>query len=213
MGARDVSKAEAAIKTLADDGSGAKPEHVEPIQIDMSSDDSIYAAAKTVGDKFGYLDILMPNAGISHAGGSLREHYRQVYETNLFGTAVTAEAFIPLLRKSTKPGGKRLAFTTSDLASMKLAMEDPGIYSAKNFPVYRSSKIALNMVMGHYARSLEDEEFIVTASNPGYCKTEFNANSGPKDPRDGAKELVKTVELSKDELHGRVVTEGGYMDW
>lgn len=213
MGARDVAKAEAAIKTLADDGSGAKPENVEPIQIDMGSDDSINAAAKTVQDKFGYLDVLMPNAGIAQAKGTTREHYRQVYDTNLFGTVATVEAFLPLLRKSTKTGGKRIAFTTSDLASLKLAMEDQGLYSAKNFVIYRSSKTALNMVMCHFARSLEDEGFVVTASNPGFCKTEFNANQGTKDPREGAKELVKTVELEKEELHGRVVTEGGYMPW
>lgn len=212
MGARSVSKAEAAIKTLADGGSGAKPEDVEPVQIDMSSDESIDAAVKTVEEKFGYLDVLMPNAGIAQAKGTIREHYRQVYDTNLFGTAATIEAFLPLLRKSTKAGGKRIAITTSDLASLKVAMEDPGLYSAKNFPIYRSSKTAVNMIMCHYARSLEDEGFVVTASNPGFCKTEFNGNQGPKDPKEGAKELVKAVQLGK-EVHGRVVTEGGYMPW
>lgn len=212
MGARDLSKAEAAIKTLADDGLGAKPELVEPLSIDMGSDDSINAAAKTVEEKFGHLDILMPNAGIGLAPGTLREHHRQVYDTSLFGTAVTIEAFLPLLRKSTKAGGKRITITSSDLASLKFAMEDQGLYSAKNFPIYRPSKTAVNMIMCHYARSLEDEGFIVTASNPGFCNTEFNGYQGPKDPREGAKELVKTVELGK-ELHGQVVTEGGYMPW
>ena len=209
MGARDVSKAEAAIKTLADNNSGANSSDVEPIQIDMGSDDSITAAAKTVEDKFGHLDILMPNAGIAQAQGTTREHYRQVFDTNLFGTATTIEAFLPLLRKSTAAGGKRIAITTSDLASLKVAMEDQGLYSAKNFPIYRSSKTAVNMVMCHYARSLEEEGFVVTAMNPGFCKTEFNGNQGPKDPREGAKELVKGVEMGREECHGRVVTEGG----
>lgn len=213
MGSRDVKKAEAAIEALPDNNSGAKPENVEPIQIDMSSDDSINAAAKMVEQKFGYLDVLMPNAGIAQAKGTIREHYRQVYDTNLFGTVTTIEAFLPLLRKSTKAGGKRISITTSDLASLKLAMENTGLYSAKNFPIYRSSKTAVNMVMCHYARSLEEEGFVVTATNPGFCRTEFNGNQGPKDPWDGAKELVKGVELSKAEAHGRVVTEGGYMEW
>lgn len=208
MGARDIKKAEAAIKTLADEGSGAKPEFVQPIQIDMAMDESINAAAKTVEEKFGYLDVLMLNAGIGQAQGTLREHYRQVYDTNLFGTATTIEAFLPLLRKSTKEGGKRIAITSSDLASLELAMRDKGLYNAKNFPIYRSSKSAVNMVMCHYARSLEDEGVVVTASNPGFCNTGFNGNQGPKDPREGAKELVKAVELGK-EVHVRVVTEGG----
>lgn len=213
MGARDISKAAAAIQSLTNDDPNANPSNVEPLQIDMSSDASITAAAQTVADKYGHLDILMPNAGIAQATGTLREQYAAVYDTNLFGTAFTIDAFLPLLRASTKPGGKRIAITTSDLASLSLAMADTGLYSAKNFPIYRSSKTALNMVMCHYARTLEGEGFVVTASNPGFCRTEFNGNQGPKDPVEGAKELVKSVVGKGEEVHGRVVTEGGYMEW
>lgn len=65
MGSRNLSKAEQAIKTLTDDKSAnANPSNVEAIQIEMSSDESIHAAAKTVEEKYGRLDILIPNAGI-----------------------------------------------------------------------------------------------------------------------------------------------------
>jgi NAD(P)-dependent dehydrogenase (short-subunit alcohol dehydrogenase family) len=65
MGSRDLSKAEKAIASLTDDKSAnANPSNVEAIQIEMSSDESINAAAKQVEEKYGRLDILMPNAGI-----------------------------------------------------------------------------------------------------------------------------------------------------
>lgn len=214
MGARDVKKAKAAIETLADDHYvNAHPEDVKPVTIDMSSDASIEAAVQEVEQKFGRLDILMVNAGIGHAAGTTREQFQQIYDTNVFGTVVTVETFIPLLRKSTLPGGKRIAFTTSDLGSIEMALESDGLYSAKNFPYYRSSKTAVNMMMASFAKQLEGEGFVVSAANPGFCGTGFNNNSGPKDPREGAKELVKAATGRKEDVHARVVSEEGVSPW
>jgi NAD(P)-dependent dehydrogenase (short-subunit alcohol dehydrogenase family) len=56
MGSRDLAKVEKAIETITDDKSAnANPSNVEPIQIDMSSDESIEAAAKKVEEKYGHL--------------------------------------------------------------------------------------------------------------------------------------------------------------
>jgi NAD(P)-dependent dehydrogenase (short-subunit alcohol dehydrogenase family) len=43
--------------------------------------------------------------------------------------------------------------------------------------VYRSTKSALNMIMTQYAKTLEGQGFVVSASNPGYCATNLNAYS------------------------------------
>jgi NAD(P)-dependent dehydrogenase (short-subunit alcohol dehydrogenase family) len=203
MGSRDLSKAEKAIETLADDASAnAKPENVDPIQIDMESDESIEKAARTVEEKHGRLDILMINAGVSHTSGTKREQYQRIYDTNLFGAVITIDAFLPLLRKSTAPGGKRIALTSSSLASLKWAAEMDENHSAVNFPIYRSSKTAMNMIMLHYARLLEGEGFSVGANNPGYCATNLNAYNGLKDPREGAKVLVRCATGDKKSVHG-----------
>ena len=214
MGSRDFGKAEKAISSLNEDQSvKANPESVEPIQIDVGSDESIEKAAKTVEEKYGRLDILMVNAGISRAPGSPREHYRQVYDTNVFGAAVTVDAFLPLLRKSTAQDGKRIAFTSSGLGSLQLALESNGQFSGVNFPIYRSSKTAVNMVMVHYARLLEGEGFVVSASDPGYCATNLNGHRGLKDPRDGAKVLIKAATEAKEKVHGRIIDKEGPEQW
>ncbi|KAK3721990.1 hypothetical protein LTR37_002806 [Vermiconidia calcicola] len=179
----------------------------------MSSDESIHAAAKAVEDKHGRRDVLMVNAGISHAPGTTREHYRQVFDTNVSGQAVTVEAFLPLLRMSTASSGKRIAFTSSDLSSLQWALEPKGLYSGVNFPIYRTSKTAVNMVMPHYARLLEHEGFIVGASNSGYCATNLNAYGGAKNPREGARVLIKAATDSKESVHGLVVDECGSQPW
>ena len=216
MGSRDLSKAEKAIKTLSDDESiKANPQNVEPIEINVSSDESIQQAAAKVDRKYGRLDILMVNAGISRGSGTPREQYSQVFDTNVFGAAATVDAFLPLLRKSTARDGKRIAFTSSGLSSLELAfgMESQWNVMKFHFPVYRSSKTALNMVMVHYARQLEAEGFVVSASDPGYCRTNLNGNRGLKDPRDGAKVLIRAATDTKEKIHGHVIDEDSQEPW
>jgi NAD(P)-dependent dehydrogenase (short-subunit alcohol dehydrogenase family) len=236
VGSRDFSKAEKAIESLvADDSVKVDANDLEPIQIDIDDDASIKAAAETIDNKYHKLDILLNNAAIAFpeeeafkAGGStLREFYRRHYETNVFGTAAAAEAFIPLLRK----GEKRLAFTSSSVGSLHAATEEnmvPGVSLAISFTircldkvlmcsqayvVYRSTKSALNMIMVQYAKQLEGEGFIVSSSNPGYCATNLNAYSGLKDPREGAKALIRCATGAKEDVHCLMVNENGTEPW
>ena len=214
LGSRDLSKAEKAIQALTDDESmKANAKNVEPLQIDVASDESIQKAAETIEKKYGYLDILMLNAGVARSEGSTREQYKAIFDTNVFGAAMTVDTFLPLLKKSKVPGGKRIAFTSSGLASIKWALESEGQYSGANFPIYRSSKTALNMIVVHYAILLESEGFAVTASDPGYCATNLNGHRGLKDPREGAKVLIRGATAEKEIVHGQFLDENGSVPW
>jgi len=218
IGSRDFSKAEKAIEQLvADDSVKNTKDSFSPLQIDVTSDDSIAAAAKTVSEKHGHLDILMLNAGIAAAqaastdgkGPTLRELYQQHYDTNVFGAAVTTDAFLPLLRKSTVEGGKRIAFTSSGLSSIEWALTLGDNMGGENYPIYRSTKTALNMVMVHYACLLEKEGYVVSASDPGYCGTNLNGYHGYRDPRQGAIALVKAAVGPKEKVHAKVIDDEG----
>jgi NAD(P)-dependent dehydrogenase (short-subunit alcohol dehydrogenase family) len=137
IGSRDINKAKTAIESLANDTSvKVDANDLEPLQIDINDDASISAAAETVEKKYGKLDILLNNAAVALPGedevlksgdSSLRDFFRQHYETNVFGTVAAAEAFIPLLMKGEK---KRLAFTSSSMGSLHEATEGnliPGV--------------------------------------------------------------------------------------
>lgn len=214
MGSRDIKKASKAIDGLAADSSyKVNKTDLTPLQIDVTSDSSISAAAKQVEGDFGSLDMLLNNAGIAMDRSdvpdlSLREVYQQQFDTNVFGSAAVTEAFLPLLRRGKS---KRLAFTSTGLSSLQKA--EDGSQPADKFPIYRTTKTALNMVMLYYVRLLEPEGFVVSAPAPGFCATNLNNHSGKKDPRDGAKMLVKALLASKDEVHGRVVSETGKEPW
>ena len=78
---------------------------------------------------------------------------------------------------------------------------------------YRSTKSALNMIMVQYAKQLEGEGFVVSASNPGYCATNLNAYSGLKDPREGANALIRCATGAKEDVHCLMVNETGVEPW
>ena len=155
IGSRDSNKAHKAIESLVADGSvKVSKDNLEPIQIDVTSDDSIKAAAQTISDKYGRLDILMNNAGIAQAqaasedgkGPTLRELYQSHYDTNLFGAAVTTDVFLPLLRKSTVKGGKRDRVHEFWVVEPDVGGKG-GVTPAASYPIYRSTKTAMSMIM------------------------------------------------------------------
>lgn len=59
LGARDATKgAQAVQQIVADRESKVEEENIVPITIDLTSDESIFAAVKTVEERFGRLDIV-----------------------------------------------------------------------------------------------------------------------------------------------------------
>jgi NAD(P)-dependent dehydrogenase (short-subunit alcohol dehydrogenase family) len=107
------------------------------------------------------------------SGPSLRELYQTHFNTNLFGAVVCVDKFLPLLRNSKGLVGKRIAFTSSGLASLEWAGPNGGkeLYGAEGYPIYRATKTAMSMVVLHYAAVLEKEGFVVSSSDPGYCES------------------------------------------
>ncbi|TKA32430.1 hypothetical protein B0A50_01536 [Salinomyces thailandicus] len=202
VAARDVSKAKTAIANLT--AAGVPAANLEPIHLDITDDTTIATAVETIRAKHSRLDILIHNAGISNAPGSLREQYAAIYQTNVFGPAAATEAFLPLLRASTLPGGKRIIFVSSSLSSLNIALAPDSPFPAKMYPIYRSSKTAVNMVMAGFASQLQDEGFIVGAVCPGYCGTNLNGYQGYKDPAEGASTVVRAAGLDREVIAGKL---------
>ncbi|KAJ5189544.1 hypothetical protein N7491_005873 [Penicillium cf. griseofulvum] len=211
IAARSQEKAEGAVKQLQGSGTDAISS-LTPIVIDLDQDESIAAAAKFVEERFGSLDILINNAGINRSSdpnATLRESYRAVFETNVFGVAVMIATFLPLLRAS-KYHDRRIVNVTSGLGQIGIAYSPTSEYSAKiwELPVYRSSKSVINMISAVDAVSLEKENILAVLAAPGFCRTNFGGGQGVKSAEEGARPIVQAgTEGSPKELFGKLVDD------
>lgn len=193
LGSRSVEKGKKAASSISDIAKGTS---VEPLELDLASDESLAKAAKYVEEKYGRLDVLFNNAGISNvAGASFRDQFDQVLSTNVTGYACTTEAFIPLLRKSSLP---RLLFMSSGLGSITSALDPKqpyyGLGNAPEVKAYITSKTADNMLGVLYAIQLGKEGFKVNMIDPGYRPTNLNAYSEhASNLSDGAIQACKLI--------------------
>ncbi|KAK0101167.1 hypothetical protein ONS95_012853 [Cadophora gregata] len=205
MGSRNSQRGQdAAAKLQAENLS------VEALTIDVTSDDSITAASAIVASKFGRLDVLINNAGIANdkefesGETSYRDTMLKAYNTNVFGAFQCLETFRPLLEKSENP---RVVFMTSSLGSFGTGFEQG------NYPIYRSTKTAMNMLVWNYAKRYEDKGFKINLCCPGLVATNLTAY-GPLDgPEIGAINAVRLATLEKDGENGTYSSKEGPVPW
>jgi len=172
LGARDTGSVEETVGSLR-----ARGGDVVSVGLDVNDTSSIASAAEWIDDRYGRLDVLVNNAGISGdmaaqvAGHVDLEVVRAVFTTNVFGVIAVTEAMIPLLRRS--PRG-RIVNVSSSVGSLT-RMSDPGHYFADmpGLLAYPASKTALNQVTLQYAKALHPDGILVNAADPGPCDTDF----------------------------------------
>jgi NAD(P)-dependent dehydrogenase (short-subunit alcohol dehydrogenase family) len=200
VAARDADRGSAAAQAL-----GARF-----VQLDVTDPESIAAAAKQVDA----LDILVNNAGIG--GGFIKpsdatlDGVREVFDTNVFGVIAVTNAFLPLLRRS--PAG-RIVNVSSEVGSLRLAIDPENPMWQLNSLAYPASKTALNMVTLQYAKELWETPIKVNAVTPGYCATDLNNHSGYRTPTQGAQIAVKMALLPQDGPSGTFVDDDGEVAW
>ncbi|KAL9112802.1 MAG: hypothetical protein Q9187_007716, partial [Circinaria calcarea] len=219
VGSRSLSRGEAAVESLT--GACSKVEFT-PVQLDVTDDSSIQSAFNFIKEKYGRLDVLINNAGISieqradSKDKTIRQVLQEIYSTNVFGAAAVTETFLPLLRHSQDA---RLIFISSELGSLGMGSDPKDPHYNVGLPGYRSSKAALNMLMVQYSKTLGKEGMKVWGLCPGYLATNLSGDAekakemGAGKPEDGAKVIVGVVEGKRDGEVGKVVVrDGGVAD-
>ncbi|KAK3385132.1 short-chain dehydrogenase [Podospora didyma] len=212
LGARADHKATAAVAELQQTNPDASS-NITPVIIDVTDDASIAGAAEFVSSRFGRLDVLINNAGITisadRPAANRRENLHAVFDTNVFGVASVIDTFLPLLRKSTYPD-RRIVNVSTGLSKIAVAYELESDWGARKLPApeYRSSKAALNMLTAVYAVTLREEGILVVVAAPGYTRTKMTAGEGWKTPAEGARSIVRAATGGdRDELFGTMVAD------
>ncbi|KUN76545.1 SDR family oxidoreductase [Streptomyces griseoruber] len=182
------------------------------VQLDVTDEDSVKAAAEFVRADAGHLDILVNNAGIVGARKPVGEvtgaDMTTTYDTNVFGVVRVTHAFLPLLEASDAPV---VVNVSSGLGSLA-ACADP---SRVEFQVtaldYNSSKTALVMITSQYAKAFPAIRF--NAVDPGYTATDLNGHQGTQTIEEGAEIIVRMASIGADGPTGGFFDKTGPVIW
>ena len=187
------------------------------LEIDVTLQHTITAAAEQIENRYGRLDILMNNAGVVLPGDGLPGAadptlVQKIFDTNFVGALRVAQAMLPLLRKS--PAG-RIVNVSSGLGSLTLS-SDPAspTYNTKfKYIGYSASKAAMNMLTVHLAYELRDTKIKVNSANPGFTKTDLNDNTGTQPVEVGAIAAMRLALLDDDGPTGQSFSKDGPDPW
>lgn len=211
LGSRNADRGKQAVRTLEQSGLS----DIQLIEIDVTKQDSVTAAAQQIESEYGRLDILMNNAGVNLRGDGLPGAadvgaVQRVFDTNFFGALRVAQAMLPLLHKS--PAG-RIVNISSGLGSLTFNSDPAWTGRDVKFIGYNASKAALNMLTVHLAYELRDTKIKVNSANPGYTKTDLNDNRGNQPVEVGAIEATRLALLDDNGPTGGSFSKDGPDPW
>ena len=202
LAARDRERGQAAAEKLG----------AQFVQLDVTDDASVAAAAAWLAEQPGGLDVLINNAGIAGASSAppdvTADDVRHVYETNVFGIVRVTHAFLPLLRASSNPV---IVNVSSGLGSLGVVTDPQRFESKVVLLPYCSSKSAVIMLTVQYAKALP--ELRINAVDPGYTATDLNQNSGPQTVEQGTDAIVRLATIGKDGPTGTLQDAAGLLPW
>jgi NAD(P)-dependent dehydrogenase (short-subunit alcohol dehydrogenase family) len=203
VGSRNLGRGESAARELG-------PTAVA-IQLDVTDQASITAAAVRVRKEFGRLDVLIQNAAIASANDRPKtadelanagrpsviplDDMRAIWDTNVFGVLAVYQAMVPILRDTPN---SRIVNVSSGAGSLTLN-SDPKFPLRPLFDAgYAASKAALNGLTLAMAIELEAEGIKVNAVSPGYTKTRLTGFAGTESVEEGAAEAVRVALLGPE---------------
>lgn len=211
LGARDLASGKEKADTLRAEGLA-----VEAIEIDLNRPDTIDAAASSIGERFGRLDILINNAGIllldtdDFPGVVATDAMRETLEVNFISTVIVTQKMLPLIRQA---ASGRIVNLSSSVGSLWWN-GDPGNPNPNvKWLGYAASKAAVNMLTVQLAFELRDTPIKVNSICPGYVMTDLNRGGGYVTIEDGVKASVKYALLDDAGPSGRFFNTQGPINW
>jgi NAD(P)-dependent dehydrogenase (short-subunit alcohol dehydrogenase family) len=222
VGSRDLENGETAARSVEGDA--------RAVQLDVTDQASIAAAAERIRSELGRLDVLINNAGISHAGNLGRslpdrpleeiaqsgrlsvaslDEVHTVFETNVFGIIAVTQAMLPLLREAP---AARIVNVASSGGSLTLNSDPTNPHRAM-FGTYSASKAAANAITVAFAADLEPAGIKVNAACPGFTATDLNNFRGTRTVEQAAREPLRLALIGSDGPTGTFSNEDGPLPW
>lgn len=209
LGSRDIHRGQSAVSDLKAAVPGCE-DRLECVELDVSSDDSVKAAAEDVGKGGQLLYGVVNNAGIGFGNS-----FEVALGTNYFGVRRVCDAFSRYL---VRPGGRVVNIASASGPMFVSGLRDKGLKEKLTLPVakmpggieeldtiaksywgqmdyssdsYGLSKALLNAYTALHAQS--EPDLIINSCSPGFIDTDITRGMGAsKTPMQGA---VAPVEL------------------
>ena len=210
-----TARAPQALQPLA----AAHPDALLLHALDVTRTGDIHAAMAAAEERFGRIDVLVNNAGYGLIGAVedvSAQEYRQLFETNVFGTIEVVRAALPLMRRQ---GSATIVQISSNL----------GFAARAGYGLYSASKFALEGYSEALSAEVAPLGIRVIVVKPGAFRTDFlgrsigiaqkssaayadtvgkvramrDARSGRQsgDPRRGVAVIVQAVDAAQAPLH------------
>jgi NAD(P)-dependent dehydrogenase (short-subunit alcohol dehydrogenase family) len=144
------------------------PETALAIALDVTDETSIDSAVNAAIDRFGYVDVLVNNAGYGLAGAieeATEAEFMPVFETNVFGLIRVTRALLPHFRA-------QRSGNIVNLSSIG------GLIGSAGWGYYNASKFAVEGFSEALHAELAPLGIHVTIVEPGPFRTDFLGRSG-----------------------------------
>ena len=180
--------------------------NADSILMDVSSQESIEAAARQFALKSLKIDVLINNAGINLKGDKQllqneKNFLDQTLSTNSFGPLFVTKAFLPFIRS---PG--RIVMISSGGGVLNGDV-------AGWAPAYCVSKTLLNAITKQLAHELKDKNISVNAVCPGWVRTDMGGPGATRPVEKGAETPVWLSSEASQDLTGLLFRDKKVISW
>ncbi len=206
MAMRDPEKSQKQINALK-----MKELDVVAMKLDVSQEKSILDFAEAFRREYGYLDVLVNNAGIfidNEDGGdksvfkTKSSTIQKTFATNTLGPFLLTQKLFHLMQQE---GSGRVVNVSSGMGQLS---DMDGAYAA-----YRISKTSLNVVTQIFAAEGKGSDVLVNSICPGWVRTDMGGAGANRDINQGIKGILWAATLPKNGPTGGFFRDGEPIPW
>jgi len=198
---------------------------LEVVPLDVTSEESVQAAASLVSGRFTHIDLLVNTAGILHIPGRMMpetslarlsaESLNLSFQTNAIGPMLVCQHFMPLLAAA-KEQGRASPERPAVIANLSARVGSIGDNRLGGWYAYRGSKAALNQMTRTMAIESARRRHSVACLllHPGTTKTDLSAPFQKNVKPDKLFPVEKTVGHLLDIIDGATMEDNGrFIAW